>query len=72
MRGNGTAFSNATFTAMPFAQTETTSDTVFRRGSVRLTVSDGGNVKFQARQVTSSATSVTFLAGSSMKAVRIS
>jgi hypothetical protein len=72
MRGNGTAFSNAAFTAMPFAQTETTSDTVFRRGSVRLTVSDGGNVKFQARQVTSSATSVTFLAGSSMKAVRIS
>lgn len=67
-----TAFSVATFTALPYSQTETTSDTVGRRISFRLTVSDAGNVKVQARQVNSSGTAVTFLAGSNMHAVQIS
>jgi hypothetical protein len=67
-----TAFSVATVTALPYSQTETTSDTVARRGSFRLTVSDSGNVKFQARQVNSGATAVQFRGGSSMRAIKIS
>lgn len=71
LRGTA-ATSVTTFTALPIARTETTSDTQMRRLSIRLTVSTSGDFKLQARQITSSATSVTFRGGSNMQAAQIS
>lgn len=71
-RGAGTAFSEATITALPLTMSETTTDSVSRRLSMRLTVSTSGSLKLRAKQNSSSATSVTFHAGSNIRATKIS
>lgn len=72
-RFRGTTIGNvAQITSLPYDQSETTTDSQFRRGSMRLTVSDSGDLKWQIRQQSSSATAVTFMGGSSMRAVKIS
>ncbi len=71
-RGNGTAQSIAAITALPYQTTETTTDSVYRRGSFRITVSTSGSLKWRARQDTSSATSVTWHGGNSMHAIKTS